>query len=291
MMLAATGTREILRSKSYIFEPKLDGYRALCQKREGTLRFISRNNRDITREFTELSFGDHITADCTLDGEIVIYDEKGNPSFALMQQRKHPRPPLTYVAFDILELEGRDLRRLSLSERKKLLTGTIKEGQNLQIMPSTENGEELWNIVTARGLEGVMAKKKDSVYATGRSRAWLKIKLEKTVDCVIVGYATKTREIASLALGLYDHATLTYIGQVGTGFSELVLDKLSKELVRASNDVALPSNVHPVVPDNVCEVKYLEYTKDGRLRAPVFLRIRDDKFPAECTIDQVIKGA
>jgi len=291
MMLAATGTREILRSKSYFFEPKLDGYRALCQKKGGTLRFISRNYRDITLDFPGLSFGDRIKVDCTLDGEIVIYDEQGNPSFALMQQRKHHRPPPTYVAFDILELEGRDLRRLPLSERKQLLTEVVEEGGNLQLMPSTENGAELWNVVTTRGLEGVMAKKKESVYVTGRSRAWLKIKLEKTVDSVIVGYATKTREIASLALGLYDGATLTYIGQVGTGFSESLLEKLSKDLVRASNDVALPTNVRPVVPDKVCEVKYLEYTKDGRLRAPVFLRIRDDKSPSECTIDQVTKGA
>ncbi|MGA7075053.1 MAG: non-homologous end-joining DNA ligase [Halobacteriota archaeon] len=290
MMLAATGTHEILRSKEYIFEPKLDGYRALCQKKAGTLRFISRNNRDITSEFPELSFGDLIKANCTLDGEIVIYDEKGNPSFALMQQRKHHRPPPTYVAFDILELEGRDLRRLPLSERKRLLAGVIEEGRNLQTMPSTDSGEELWNVVTARGLEGVMAKKKESVYVTGRSRAWLKIKLEKTIDCVIVGYVTKTREIASLALALYDQWTLSYIGQVGTGFSESLLDTLSKELIRASNVVALPKNVHPVIPNKVCEVKYLEYTKDHRLRAPVFLRMRDDKSAEECTIDQVQKG-
>ena len=291
MMLAATGTREILRSKEYIFEPKLDGYRALCQKKAGTLRFTSRNNRDITREFPELSFGDLIKADCTLDGEIVVYDEKGNPSFALMQQRRHQRPPPTYVAFDILELEGRDLRRLPLSERKQLLAGVIEEGRNLQTMPSTDNGEELWDVVTARGLEGVMAKKRESVYVTGRSRAWLKIKHEKTVDCVIVGYITKTREIASLALALYDQGTLSYIGQVGTGFSESLLDILSKELIRASNDVVLPKNVHPVVPNKVCEVKYLEYTKDHRLRAPVFLRIREDKSAMECTVDQVTTGA
>jgi bifunctional non-homologous end joining protein LigD len=291
MMLAATGTHETLRSKEYIFEPKLDGYRALCQKKAGTLRFTSRNNRDITLEFPELSFGDLIQADCTLDGEIVIYDEKGNPSFALMQQRKHHRPPPTYVAFDILELQGRDLRRLPLSERKQLLAGVIEEGRNLQTMPSTDSGEELWNVVMTRGLEGVMAKKRESVYVTGRSRAWLKIKLEKTVDCVIVGYVTKTREIASLALALYDQGTLSYIGQVGTGFSESLLDTLSKELIRASNAVALPKNVHPVVPNKVCEVKYLEYTKDHRLRAPVFLRIRDDKSAIECTVDQVKKGA
>jgi len=291
MMLAATGTHETLRSKEYIFEPKLDGYRALCQKKAGTLRFTSRNNRDITLEFPELSFGDLIKADCTLDGEIVIYDEKGNPSFALMQQRKHHRPPPTYVAFDILELEGRDLRGLPLSERKQLLAEVIEEGRNLQTMPSTDSGEELWNVVMTRGLEGVMAKKRESVYVTGRSRYWLKIKLEKTVDCVIVGYVTKTREIASLALALYDQGTLSYIGQVGTGFSESLLDTLNKELIRASNDVALPKNVHPVVPNKVCEVKYLEYTKDHRLRAPVFLRIRDDKSATECTVDQVTNGA
>ncbi len=152
-------------------------------------------------------------------------------------------------------------------------------------MPSTDNGEELWNVVTARGLEGVMAKKKGSVYVTGRSRAWLKIKLEKTVDCVIVGYVTKIREIASLALALYDQETLSYIGQVGTGFSESLLDTLSKGHIRASNDVSLPKNVHSVVPDKVCEVKYFEYTKDHRLRAPVFLRLRDDKSATECTVD------
>jgi bifunctional non-homologous end joining protein LigD len=291
MMLAATGTREILRSKEYIFEPKLDGYRALCQKKAGTLRFTSRNNRDITLEFPELSFGDLIKADCTLDGEIVVYDEKGNPSFALMQQRRHHRPPPTYVAFDILELEGRDLRSLPLSERKQMLAGVIEEGRNLQTMPSTDSGEELWNVVTARGLEGVMAKKRESIYVTGRSRAWLKIKHEKTVDCVIVGYITKTREIASLALALYDQGALSYIGQVGTGFSESLLDTLSRELIRASNDVVLPKNVHPVVPNKVCEVRYLEYTKDHRLRAPVFLRIRDDKSITECTVDQVTAGA
>jgi bifunctional non-homologous end joining protein LigD len=290
MMLAATGTREILRSKDYVFEPKLDGYRALCQKKAGTLRFISRNSRDITLEFPELSFGDLIKADCTLDGEIVIYDEKGNPSFALMQQRKHQRLQPTYVAFDILELEGRNLKSLPLSERKRLLAGVIEEGGNLQTMPSTEDGEKLWNVVTSRGLEGVMAKKKESAYVAGRSRAWLKIKLEKTADCVIVGYITKTRDIASLALGLYDQGALIYIGQVGTGFSESLLNELVKELIRAGNSIALPKNVHPVVPDKVCEVKYLEYTKDHRLRAPVFLRMRHDKSAEECTIDQVTNG-
>ena len=290
-MLAAIGTHETLQSKEYIFEPKLDGYRALCQKKAGGLRFTSRNNRDITLEFPELSFGDLIKADCTLDGEIVIYDEKGNPSFSLLQQRKHHRRPSTYVAFDILELEGRDLTRLTLSERKQLLAGVVEEGRNLQTMPSTDNGEELWKVVKSRHLEGVIAKKKGSTYVAGRSHAWLKIKDEKTVDCVIVGYVTKIREIASLALGLFDTRTLTYVGQVGTGFSESFLNELATALVRADNGVALPKNVHPVVPDRVCEVKYLEYTKDHRLRAPAFLRMRDDKPVTECTVDQVTFSA
>jgi bifunctional non-homologous end joining protein LigD len=291
MMLAATGTKEILTSTEYIFEPKLDGYRALCEKKAGMLRFTSRNNRDITREFPELAFGDLIKADCVLDGEIVIYDEKGNPSFSLLQRRKHHAPPSTYVAFDILELEGRNLKTLPLSTRKRMLAGVVEEGRNLQTMPGTADGERLWAVVTARHLEGVMAKKKESVYVTGRSNAWLKIKDEKTVDCVIVGYVTKTRTIASLALGLYDAGSLTYVGQVGTGLSEFLLGELTMELVRARSDVALPKRVHPVVPDKVCEVRYLQYTKDNRLRAPVFVRMRDDKPAGECTIDQVRSDA
>jgi bifunctional non-homologous end joining protein LigD len=287
MMLAATGTKEILKSTEYIFEPKLDGYRALCEKKAGTLRFTSRNNRDITREFPELAFGDLIKADCVLDGEIVIYDEKGNPSFSLLQGRKHQRRPATYVAFDVLEVECRDLKTLPLSARKRLLSEVVQEGRNLQTMPSTDDGERLWDVVTVRHLEGVMAKKKESVYVTGRSRSWLKIKDEKTVDCVIIGYVTKTRTIASLALGLYDAGGLTYVGQVGTGFSEALLGELAKELVRARSDVAVPKNVQLVIPDNVCEVRYLQYTKDNRLRAPVFVRMRDDKPADECTIDQV----
>jgi bifunctional non-homologous end joining protein LigD len=287
MMLAATGTKEILTSTEYIFEPKLDGYRALCEKKAGTLRFTSRNNRDITREFPELAFGDLIKADCVLDGEIVIYDEKGNPSFSLLQGRKHQRRPPTYVAFDVLELEGRNLKTLPLSTRKRLLSEVVQEGRNLQTMPSTDDGERLWDVVTARHLEGVMAKKKESVYVTGRSHAWLKIKDEKTVDCVIIGYLTKTRAIASLALGLYDAGRLTYVGQVGTGFSESLLGELATELVRARSDVAVPKNVQLVIPDKVCEVRYLQYTKDNRLRAPIFVRMRDDKPADECTIDQV----
>jgi bifunctional non-homologous end joining protein LigD len=287
MMLAATGTKTILNSTEYIFEPKLDGYRALCEKKAGTLRFTSRNNRDITREFPELAFGDLIKADCVLDGEIVIYDEKGNPSFSQLQRRKHHDRPATYVAFDILELEGRNLRTLPLSARKRILAGVVEEGRNLQTMPGTADGERLWDVVTERHLEGVMAKKKESVYVTGRSHAWLKIKDEKTVDCVIVGYVTKTRTIGSLALGLYDAGSLTYVGQVGTGFSESLLSDLATELIRAASDVALPKNVQHVVPDKVCEVRYMQYTKDNRLRAPVFVRMRDDKPAEECTIDQV----
>ena len=290
MMLAASGTQEILKSKEYIFEPKLDGYRALCQKKAGTLRFISRANLDITREFPELMFGDLIKADCTLDGEIVVYDERGSPSFSLIHGRNHHRPP-TYVAFDILELKGRNLQMLALSRRKLILAGIIEEGERLQLMPSTEYGEKLWNVITARHLEGIIAKKKESLYVSGRSRQWLKIKWESTVDCVIVGYMTKTRHIASLALGLYDHGKLTYIGQVGTGFTESFLDELAKAFVCTSNGVVLPKSVKPVVPDKVCEVKYLEYTRAHRLRTPVFVRMRDDKPAHECTIDQVRNSA
>ncbi len=291
MMLAASGTQAVLTSHEYFFEPKLDGYRALCRKKGGSLRFISRANRDITHEFPDLAFADQIKADCVLDGEIIIYDERGNPSFALLHSRlQHGRTP-TYVAFDILELEGRDLHALPLSKRRLILAGVVEEGGRLQVMPSTQDGAKLWDIVTARHLEGVIAKKKESMYLRGRSCQWLKIKCELTVDCIIVGYRTKTRHIASLALGLYDHGQLTYIGQVGTGFTEPFLEELARMFIPSSNGVVLPKDVNHVVPNKVCEVRYLEYTRAHRLRAPVFVRMRNDKPPEECTIDQVARGA
>ncbi|HYD03901.1 MAG TPA: non-homologous end-joining DNA ligase [Alphaproteobacteria bacterium] len=293
MMFSSLGTENVLKSKEYLFEPKLDGFRAICAKQDGRMIFISRSGRDITRDYPEFKFSRRIKKNCILDGEIVVFDSKGNPSFSLMQRRELHDMNAAYIVFDILELDGKNIKNISIEKRKEILRDIILENDFLQIVPSHADGEKLWKAMISRNLEGVMAKRKGSFYIDGRSRDWLKIKHKKTADCVIVGYKKKKREIASLALGLYDGKLLKYSGQVGTGFNEEILEKLSKLLARiATTEVSgFERGLIPVIPVNVCEIKFHEYTKDGKFRAPVFLGLREDKLPIECTIDQVRKIA
>lgn len=295
MMLSKHAEEEILKSKDYIFEPKIDGYRAFCIKEKDKLKIISRNGNDITADFPEFKFLKNIKAkQCKLDGEIIIYDEKGNPSFEMMQNRSQYHHSAVFICFDILEKEDKVLTNLPIEERKKILSKTIKENENLQLIPFTDDGEKLWHYIKKRHIEGVMAKKKGSEYLHYRSGDWLKIKRQNTIDCVIVGITQKKREISSLGLGLYDNNNeLKFIGKVGTGFSESLLRKLSallkkdKKINFAPLVGSLPKDFTPVIPENVCEVKFMKVTKDTRLRMPVFLRLRDDKFPRECLLNQL----
>lgn len=297
MMLAKNSNKETLKSKDYLFEPKIDGYRAECIKAhcKKELEFLSRTGKDITADFPEFQFFKNIKAkQCKLDGEIVIFDEKGNPSFELMQNRSRGNHKAVYIVFDITEKNGKDLRELPIEVRKEILSKTIIEDEHLQSMPFTENGVQLWNKIHKRKLEGVMAKQKGSPYITGRTSEWLKIKEENTIDCVIVGIIQKKREISSLALGLYDeNNNLKFIGKVGTGFSEAMLNSLADILEKSKTLKVdpivgdLPTNLIPVIPKKVCEVRFLKVTKDFKLRIPVFLRLREDKLPNECLLTQL----
>lgn len=268
-MLAKEGTTRVLKSEDHIFEPKMDGYRAICNYEKGKKPgFISRagNALDFPLDF-------QIGSRCVLDGEIVAYGKGGDPDFNLIRDKKSKKnSSLTFVAFDILKKDGKDLTGLPLIERKKILAETVKDQNQLQTIFYSEDGEFLWNAAKKRGIEGVMAKRKDSRYVQGRSPSWIKIKFYKTTDCVILGYRSGKRKISSLRLGIYDHGKLREIGNVGAGFTEAMLDEL---LARLDNKEVL-----------VCEVRYLEFYKS--LRAPVFLRLRDDKTPQECTFDQLI---
>lgn len=295
-MLAKNSNKSILKSKDYLFEPKVDGYRATCVKEGGrVLEFLSRTGNDITTDYPEFQFIKNIKAkQCKLDGEIVIFDEKGNPSFELMQNRSQHKENAAYIVFDIIEKDGKDLRDLPIEARKEILSNTIIENEHLLLMPFTDNGTRLWKTIHKRKLEGVMAKLKGSSYIEGRTVQWLKIKEVNTIDCVIVGIIQKKREISSLALGLYDkNNDLKFIGKVGTGFSESMLHSLDNLLKRSKHTSIkaivgeLPKNLIPVVPDKVCEVKFLKVTKDFKLRIPVFIRLRDDKLPKECFLSQL----
>ena len=183
-MLADLGNEHILKNKNYIFEIKLDGIRAICFKNNNKLEFFSRNEIDITKQYPEFDFLKQIKAkNCVLDGEIVIYNKKGNPDFALWQKRKGlksvPSSLLaTYVAFDILSLDGNDLTKVPLRKRKDILEKTVNSARNIQTSFWTENGIALWKVIKKKKLEGIIAKGADSLYEAGRrSDSWIKIKI------------------------------------------------------------------------------------------------------------------
>lgn len=288
VMNAKMGTLADLVKPGYIFEPKLDGYRALCFV-NGTLRFISRNQNDLTSKYTELNFRQNIKAkSAILDGEIVAYDSFGHPSFSLLQQGYMA----SYVVFDILMKDGISLIDTPLIERKKIVAETVIDGDHNEKIFFTQHGQALWQEMVKRKLEGVVAKGEQSHYYPGeRSGVWLKIKLVSSIDCVIIGYLKGKRIISSLALGLYDaQGAMTYIGSVGTGFKESSLELLTQKLVplhsqqySIKNSEKARRGMQWVQPQLAAEIRYHEMTPLGILRAPVFVRLREDKEARECT--------
>jgi bifunctional non-homologous end joining protein LigD len=307
-MLAGMGSKDDLEKDGYIYEPKLDGTRALCYV-DSTMKFLNRRGHDITERYPEFSFRDQIKArSCVLDGELLVYDNRGNPSFRLLQKREQSKTsiakflsiqhPATYVIFDILELDGKELINARLDERKKIMHSVLREGHHLQSIAFTRDGRKLWSVVEQRKLEGVMAKRANSYYEPGkRSDAWLKIKALKTVDCVLLGYTSEIRTISALALGLYFGNELRYVGRVGTGFTEKYLEELRPVLdsmLAETPPVASYPN-QPVItwirPELVAEVEILELTRDKHLRAPSFRRLRNDKPIKDCVVEQLGEDA
>lgn len=301
-MLAGIGSQEDLLRKDLLFEPKLDGYRAIVHVGK-TFELISRNGNDMTAQFPEFEHvQDAIKADsCVLDGELVCYDKDGNPSFDLIQGRsqlgsrmiiniKAQDNPATLVLFDVLEYNGKSLMDTPLIERKKILDKIIGKSDRMQLIPYTTDGKKMWKEIKKRDAEGVIAKEVNSHYYLGKRKdVWLKIKQYETIDCVVIGYTQEKRLISSVALGVYDKkGNLVYVGSVGTGFTESVQKELYKKLYPLHENIAIEGNtklsgIKWVKPVFVVEVKYLEFTKDKKLRHAIFLRIRTDKAPEECT--------
>lgn len=300
-MLSYVGKKEDLSRTDCIFEPKLDGFRALCYVNH-TVYLKSRTGRDMTKQFPEFNFRKYIKAkSCIIDGEIVVYDQKGNPNFNLLQLHEGLTPhqisyasgekrPATFVVFDILEKNGKSLCNYPLMERKKILQKTIKNGDGIELIAYTNDGKKLWQLMKKRGLEGVMIKQKESFYyPSKRTSVWLKLKFSQSIDCVIIGYTQEKRLISSLALGVYHNKKLIYLSKVGTGFNEQELRNLYAQFSLLKTDKP-PVTDCPfttiiwVKPKLVCEVKYFEITKDRHLRKPVFIRLRTDKLPKNCTL-------
>jgi len=297
---------EPFSGKDWIFEVKWDGTRALCFV-DGKIQLVNRRKTDITYRYPELQdIRKGIKASsCILDGEIVVL-QKGKPSFQNLQKREHTEDifkikllseeiPAVYIVFDVLALNGEGLQKKKLLQRKDILKEIISESSRMMLSPYIEGeGEKYFAAVSEAGFEGVMAKRKDSLYYPGRrSETWLKIKKTKTVDCVIGGFTegegARKAYFGALLLGV--NQPLQFIGKVGTGFTDKDLKKICRMLEKTETDIipfsnqVLVENAHFVKPLHVCEVKYLELTHDHKLRAPVFLRLRPDKEPEECTLE------
>lgn len=305
-------------SDEWLFEIKWDGYRAVAFVENSKVRLVSRNQNDLTPRYPELKDLPQFLKAKTaiLDGEVVALDEEGRASFSLMQQRTGFRPggqrrtanadvPVLYYAFDLLYLDGYDWRRIPLDERKKRLASLIVPGDLLRFSDHYEaHGRALFEMARKKKLEGILAKKRDSFYQERRSREWLKIKIRHRVECVVGGYTEPegTRaHFGSLVLGLYDNRErLIHVGQVGSGLDQDSLDdvwKILKTVETKKNpfvgEVDALRKTFWVKPDLVVEVEFAEWTagtSEGsgpKLRAPVFLGLRDDKDAKQCLLDEL----
>ena len=301
----------------WLFEIKWDGYRAIAFIADGKVRLVSRNQNELTPRYPELKdISESVKAKMAiLDGEVVALDSEGRASFSLMQQRTGFRPgghrvaakadvPVLYYAFDLLYLDGYDWRRMPLEERKNKLASILKPGDVLRFSDHYETqGKALFEIAREKKLEGILAKKRYSCYEERRSREWLKIKIRQRTECVVGGFTQPEGSRAyfgSLVLGLYDkQGRLIHVGQVGSGFDQKLLAQLWSVLKKIEvkknpfyGEVEALRQVGWVKPELVAEVEYAEWTEGAntgsgpKLRAPVFLGLREDKDPKECTLDR-----
>ncbi len=283
----------------WIFEIKWDGYRAVAEIEDGEVNLHSRNNVSFNQKYLPIvealkSFEMNVV----FDGEVVVVDEFGKSSFQLLQNfRKSGKGILAYYIFDILHLEGHDLTKLPLLKRKEILKKVLPNDlPNIRFSDHIiGEGESFYNIAEERGLEGILAKRADSKYESGkRSKNWLKIKTKKTQEAVICGFTQpkgSRSKFGSLVLGLYDEGEMIFIGQAGTGFTDEKLKEVYSKLKPIITDKSpfnkkIKTNTPAtwVKPKYICEVEFSEWTDEGLMRAPVFTRIRDDK-----DLEEVIK--
>ena len=296
--------------EGWAYEFKWDGVRAMLYVEGGRVRIVSRNDHDVTVAYPELrGLGEALGArQAILDGEIVALDDQGRPSFGVLQQRIHvneaararrlaERTPVTYLAFDVLHLDGHPTIDLSYDERRKLLTSLALDGPHWNTPRSFTGvaGADILAAAVERGLEGVVAKRRSATYVPGRrSESTVKVKNFRTQEVVVGGWTPgqgrRGGGIGALLLGIPGDDGLGYVGKVGTGFSDQVLDDLAARLGRLERDKppfigTLPraqvAGAHWVRPTLVGEIRFTEWTGDGRLRHPTWRGLRLDKKPAQ----------
>jgi bifunctional non-homologous end joining protein LigD len=308
--MLATQEGAIPRGEGWTFEVKFDGYRALAYIRAGECKLVSRNGNDLTGRFADVAKAlvkAVRSPNAVVDGEVTRIDTTGRTSFSELQQGSGQ---LVYYAFDLLELDGKPLVDLPLHERKERLGRLIDlRTGSVAVSEGFDDGDALFEVAQAQHLEGIIAKRVDSTYKSGRrTREWLKVKTENTDEFVVVGYTAgagrRAGTFGALVLAVHEGSGLRYVGNVGTGFDDAEIRKLLKLMKPLRRDAPpfgeLPKmprvrkgDVQWVEPKLVAQVRYGEWTHDGHLRHPAYQGLRDDKAAEEVTppipLDNVIR--
>jgi bifunctional non-homologous end joining protein LigD len=288
--MLATLDKDPFDNPQWVFEIKWDGYRAIATVEQGSVLLESRNNLSLAKfkpVFEELK---KLKMNAVLDGEIAVLNDEDKPDFQLLQSwQKEGKGKMVYMVFDVLWYQGYDLTRLALTERKKILEQVLPSGSVIRYCDHVpEKGKEFYNVAVEWGLEGIIAKKADSLYIPGeRSRNWLKLKNNHFMEAVVAGFTegrNSRKHFGALVLGTFKNGELVYIGHTGSGMDDKTVAEVYKQLEKLVTKEC-PFKVKPatnmpatwVKPELVCEVKYQEMTQEGILRIPIFQGMRADK--------------
>jgi bifunctional non-homologous end joining protein LigD len=288
--ILATLTDAPFNDAGWVFEDKYDGFRMVARTKGGKVTLYSRNGKIISHSYVEVAEAlEGVKGDAVIDGELVALDKKGVSHFQLLQNALRNEAKLLYCAFDLMFLDGEDLRGLTLLERKRRLKDILPCHQLIAFSRHRKtSGKKFFEEAERKGLEGIMAKRADSQYLSGaRTGNWLKIKTSKRQEVVIAGFTAPRRTrpfFGALALAVREKDNWRYIGHVGTGFSHKTLEELHGKLIPLKTakspfsakvkDEAVTTWVKPSL---VAEVRFTEWTKAGEMRHPVYLGLRADK--------------
>ena len=293
--MLCTLVREPIESPEYIYELKWDGYRILATVEAGKVTMGSRGGLDYTSKYPLIAEAlQSLGHDLIIDGEVVVLNEEGKPDFDTLQLYNGKRSPIRYCVFDLLYLDGNDLKELPLYQRKELLEKITKDNEIFLFSESFEDGKVLYEKVLEDNLEGIVAKKKDSPYVPGaRGYDWLKVPTRKRQEFVIGGWAEsdKSRSFRSLLFGAYENGKLQWIGRSGGGYKQAEMPGILKQLREIETDKSPFANkildtkgakIHFVKPKLVANFEFATWTKSGRIRKPAtFLGFRKDKNPKD----------
>ena len=288
--MLATLTDAPFNDLGWVFEDKYDGFRMVAEVRRGKVALYSRNGKIISHSYIEVAKAlEGVKGDAVLDGELVAIGKDGNSHFQLLQNALRHEAKLLYCVFDLMFAEGEDLRSQPLLERKKRLKAILPRHRLIAFSRHRKaDGKKFFAEAKRKGLEGIMAKRADSAYASGgRTADWLKIKTAQRQEVVIAGFTAPRRSrpfFGALALAVREDGAWRYVGHVGTGFNHQTLEQLHRTLMKLrTNKSPFPGKMKDervttwVRPALVAEVKFAEWTSKGELRQPFYLGLRSDK--------------